>query len=112
MKLFYKKDYFKLLRESEDQKENFIRKIVMKEARISDLDNQVFELIKDNSCLKDDIVDLEIQIKSLEEEIKDLKSDRYLIKKIPSGRPPKTQKTKISLPMKPSVRRHMKEVHD
>ena len=54
----------------------------------------------------------EKQVKELTSQISELKSDRYLIKKIPSGKTPNTNKTKISMPMKSSVRRFMKENFD
>ncbi len=48
------------------------------------------------------------KIKELEQEITDLKSNRYLVKTIPSGRKPNTIKTKVKQSIKPSVQRYMK----
>lgn len=80
---------------------------------------RIKELDKVNDTLLDKSFKLELEIKSkeiqLEEyklEIKDLKSDRYLIRKIPAGRTPKTIKTKVSKPMSGNVTRYMRGEHE
>lgn len=77
------------------------------------------ELNKANCTLLDKTFKLELEIKSreiqIEEyklQIKDLKSDRYLIKKIPSGRTKNTIKTKISKPMSARVTKYMRSEHE
>lgn len=53
-----------------------------------------------------------IQCEEYQHQIEDLKSDRYLIRKIPAGRIPNTNKTKISKPMSSSVVRYMRDEHE
>ena len=53
-----------------------------------------------------------MQLELKDEEISELKSDRYLIKKIPSGRKPNTNKTKISKPMSARVTKYMRGEHE
>lgn len=52
------------------------------------------------------------QMEEYKLQIEDLKSDRYLIKKIPSGRKPNTNKTKISKPMSARVTKYMRGEHE
>lgn len=52
------------------------------------------------------------QMEEYKMQIEDLKSDRYLIKKIPSGRKPNTNKTKISKPMSARVTKYMRGEHE
>lgn len=80
---------------------------------------RIKELDKANDTLLDKSFKLELEIKSkeiqLEEyklEIKDLKSDRYLIRKIPAGRTKNTIKTKVSKPMSGNVTRYMRGEHE
>ena len=68
--------------------------------------------VKENNKLKKEKEQFEIEIQDLKAKIKDLESDRYLIKKIPTGRTKNTIKTKIAPPMKSNVRRFMKENFD
>ena len=67
---------------------------------------------KSNNEYKKKNAALEKQVRELTNQVADLKSDRYLVKKVPSGKTPNTNKTKISMPMKSSVRRFMKENFD
>lgn len=53
-----------------------------------------------------------IQREEYETQINELKSDRYLVKKIPSGRKPNTNKTKISKPMSGRVTKYMRGEHE
>lgn len=63
-------------------------------------------------------LDLEIKTKNVEIEnykliIKDYQTEgRYLVKKVKPGRKPNTIKTKISMPMKPSVSKYMREEYE
>ena len=52
------------------------------------------------------------QMEEYKLQIQELKSDRYLIKKIPSGRKPNTNKTKISKPMSARVTKYMRGEHE
>ena len=56
---------------------------------------------------------LEETISTLNKEISDLKSNRYLVKKVPSGRTPKSQemKSKHSVTTKSNVSKFIKEEH-
>ena len=38
---------------------------------------------------------LEVRIRELEEQLKESMTDKYIVRKIPSGRPPKQEKMKI-----------------
>lgn len=76
----------------------------LEEKRLT-LENQLFE---NNLELKS----IKIQLEEYENQIKDLKSDRYLIRKIPSGKTPNTNKTKISKPMSSRVTKYMREEHE
>ncbi len=67
---------------------------------------------KSNNEYKKVNEELKKQVSELVIQVEDLKSNRYLIKKIPSGRTKSTIKTKISMPMRESVRRFMKENFD
>lgn len=53
-----------------------------------------------------------MQKEEYEAQIKDLKSDRYLVRKIPSGRTKNTNKTKISKPMSARVIKYMRGEHE
>lgn len=61
---------------------------------------------------KQELAKYKIQCESYELQIEDLKSDRYLIRKIPSGKTPNTNKTKISKPMSARVTKYMREEHE
>lgn len=62
--------------------------------------------------IKLDLASANIQKEEYEAQIKDLKSDRYLIRKIPAGRTKNTIKTKISKPMSANVTRYMRGEHE
>lgn len=69
--------------------------------------------VKNTKELKERIASLEETISTLNEEISDLKSTRYLVKKVPSGRPAKTQemKSKPSVTTKSNVSKFINEEH-
>lgn len=69
--------------------------------------------VKNTKELRERIASLEETISVLNVEISDLKSDRYLVKKVPSGRPAKTQemKSKPSVTTKSSVSKFINEEH-
>lgn len=80
--------------------------------KIKELENQNSELLSKLFNLDLEMKSLKIQIEEYEAQIKDLKSDRYLIKKVKSGRTPNTNKTKISKPMSARVTKYMRGEHE
>lgn len=70
-----------------------------------ELQNEIFEV-------KMELASANIQKEEYEAQIKDLKSDRYLVKKVRSGRTPNTNKTKISKPMSSNVVKFMRSEHE
>lgn len=52
------------------------------------------------------------QMEEYQLQIKDLKSNRYLVKKVRAGRTPNTNKTKISRPMSGNVVKFMRSEHE
>lgn len=62
--------------------------------------------------VKNDLISANIQKEEYEAQIKDLKSDRYLIRKIPSGKTPNTIKTKVSRGMSANVTKYMRGEHE
>lgn len=143
MKIFYKKDFQRVLEEKYELKKEYEEYKTSSEETIKKLNNKGYELlcenskfkalkldvdevkkqlrivngakgglIRENHKLKNIITDKDNEIADLKAKISDLKSDRYLIKKIPSGRTKSTLKTTISNPMKPAVRKFMKENFD
>ncbi len=101
-------------------------KVPSMELIIESSDASLKEKMQENNKLKEDILKLKnelfdakhelasanIQKQEYEAQIKDLKSDRYLIKKVPSGRKPNTNKTKISRPMSSRVTKYMRGEHE
>lgn len=69
------------------------------------LQNEVFEI-------KMELASANIQKEEYEAQIKDLKSDRYLVKKVRAGRTPNTNKTKIARPMSARVTKYMRGEHE
>lgn len=80
--------------------------------KIKELENQNSELLSKLFNLDLEMKSLKIQIEEYEAQIKDLKSDRYLIRKIKSGKTPNTVKTKVSKPMSANVTRYMRGEHE
>lgn len=79
---------------------------------IKKLDKLNNELLTKSFNLELELKSKEVQIKEYELEIEDLKSDRYLIKKIPAGRTKNTIKTKVSKPMSANVTKYMRSEHE
>lgn len=80
--------------------------------RIKELDSVKNQLLTKTFNMELEIKSKEVQIEEYKLEIKDLKSDRYLIKKIPAGRTKNTIKTKVSKPMSANVTRYMRSEHE
>ena len=95
-----------LIIESADKsiKDELKKNKLLEDNRIK-LENELFEI-------KQELARVNIQLELRDDEIKELKSDRYLIKKIPSGRKPNTNKTKISKPMSARVTKYMRGEHE
>ena len=101
-------------------------KVPSMEDIIKGADKSLKEKAKENKNLNDliaklkkDLFNKELELGTanaqLEEyklQIEDLKSDRYLVRKLPSGRKPKTIKTKVSKPMSNNVIRYMRGEHE
>ena len=141
MKIFYKKDFQRVLEKKIELEEKFEKYKKDNKKVISSLEKKAFDYLQENSKLKDSSLkqenilndeinnlklelgltkeklksantskggftkeinklkkekeQYEIEIQDLKAKIKDLESDRYLIRKIPSGRTKNTIKTKI-----------------
>lgn len=80
--------------------------------RIKELDSVNNQLLTKTFNMELEIKSKEVQIEEYKLQIEDLKSDRYLIKKIPSGRTKNTIKTKVSKPMSANVTRYMRSEHE
>ena len=133
MKIFYKKDYLKeaekniLLLAAIDNREKIIKELETKnenyESKIEELTSENYDLhkkikqeqgakgglTKKNNKLKKEVLELQKEIENLKAKLEESMTDKYLVKKIPSGKTPNTIKTKVSAPMKASVRKYMKE---
>lgn len=145
MKIFYKKDFQRVLEEKYELKKEFDQYKADAANNINALEEKSWDLLEENSKLKDSklktnaaneklkeelnsskmetasikdeltkeknrnggykksnieyknkIDELKKQVKELTKQIEVLKSDRYLIKKVPSGRPHHGMKTKIN----------------
>ena len=70
------------------------------------------ELSISNKIIEEFMLAANMQIAEYKAQIKDLKSDRYLIRKIPAGRTKNTNKTKISRPMSNNVVKFMRGEHE
>ena len=93
---------------------------------IDSADKSLKDKINENKNLNDLIVDLKsdlfnkelelgtanAQLEEYKLQVKDLKSDRYLIKKVPSGKTPNTIKTKVSKGMSANVTKYMRGEHE
>ena len=80
--------------------------------RIKELDSVNNQLLVKTFNMELEIKSKEVQLEEYKLEIEDLKSDRYLIKKIPAGRTKNTIKTKVSKPMSANVTRYMRGEHE
>ena len=93
---------------------------------IDSADKSLKDKINENKNLNDLIVDLKsdlfnkelelgtanAQLEEYKLQVKDLKSDRYLIRKVPSGKTPNTIKTKVSRGMSANVTKYMRGEHE
>ena len=79
---------------------------------IQELKDERVQLQNDLFEIKLKLATANIQKEEYEAQIKDLKSDRYLVKKVRAGRTPNTNKTKISRPMSANVTKFMRSEHE
>lgn len=79
---------------------------------IKELDKVNDTLLTKTFNLEHEIKEKQIEIEGYKAQIEDLKSDRYLIKKVKAGRTPNTNKTKISKPMSTRVTKYMRGEHE
>lgn len=102
----YDKEINRRLEAEEEIKKN--------EELISYLKKDNKELTKVNKKLMSENNNQKKEIEELNTMINDLRSDRYLIKKIPSGRTPNLNKAKVktSVTTRPNVRKYIKEELD
>lgn len=101
-------------------------KVPSMEDVIKGADKSLKDKIEENKNLNDLIAELKsdlfnkelelgtanAQLEEYKLQIKDLKSDRYLIRKIPSGKTPNTIKTKVSRGMSANVTKYMRGEHE
>lgn len=140
MKIFYKKDFQRVLKELEKVSTEYDNYIMESIDKMNTLKSKNYELLEENSellelrtnlsdkkdqlrklngkkggfikeinKLKKELEERNNEITNLRAEISDLRSDRYLIRQIPSDKSKGSNKTKIPLPMKSQVRKFMKE---
>lgn len=88
------------------------KSIKNKMIEINQLKNEKVKLQSELFETKHELGTANAQMEEYKLQIEDLKSDRYLIKKIPSGRKPNTNKTKISKPMSARVTKYMRGEHE
>lgn len=88
------------------------KSIKEKNEKIKELDDKRIELETELFNLKLELAKANIQLEEYEFQIADLKSNRYLIKKVKPGRTPNTNKTKISKPMSSRVTKYMRGEHE
>lgn len=136
MKIFYKKDYLEQVKINERLKQSvetskkvicdleFIKKkyesVIDLQAsdnydlceKIKRLQNAKGGYVKQNNKLKNQVMELEKEVEDLKAKLEESMSNKYLVKKVPSGRKPNTIKTKVSAPMSSTVRKYMKEAFD
>ena len=101
-------------------------KVPSMEDIIKGADKSLKDKVNENKNLNDLIADLKsdlfnkelelgvanAQLEEYKLQIEDLKSDRYLIRKIPSGKTPNTIKTKVSRGMSANVTKYMRGEHE
>ena len=119
-------DSIKVLDLDNKKLEKTANKVSKLEIQLKETNKSIKDKTKENKKLEEERINLEsklfentlelksvkIQLEEYEDQIKDLKSDRYLIRKIPSGKTPNTNKTKISKPMSSRVVKYMREEHE
>ena len=116
--LFYKKDYEAALKkidnlrallvETEISRDNLKVKVNAKEKQLKAIEEFKQMMIDMNEELVTEVESKEKLLKLKDKEIEELKSNRYLVKKIPTGRRPKTQKTKVTHTVKPNVQNYQR----
>ena len=94
-----------MLEKTDESLRNKINSIKVLSDQKVQLENSLFET-------QQELARVNIQLELCKDEINDLKSDRYLVRKIPSGRTPNTNKTKVSKPMSSRVTKYMREEHE
>lgn len=117
----------KILLENElREKTELADKIPTKDLIIDSADKSLKDKIQEINKLNDEIVQLKsdlfnkelelgtakAQTEEYQLQVKDLKSDRYLIKKVPAGKTKNTNKTKVSRPMSSNVTKYMRGEHE
>lgn len=80
--------------------------------KIKQLESETLQLQCELFDAKNNLAKANMQKEEYEVQIKDLKSNRYLVKKVRSGRTPNTNKTKVSRPMSGNVVKFMREEHE
>lgn len=88
------------------------KSIKNKMSEIEQLKSDALQLKCELFDANNELAKANMQKEEYEAQIKELKSDRYLIRKIPSGKTPNTNKTKISRPMSGNVTRYMRSEHE
>lgn len=146
MKIFYKKDYERVLEEKNNLRKDYqkekeeYKKLIdntttkidtlsnllkQDETMIIDLNEKIKELkskvkyeqgakgglTKQVHKLEDKIKELKSELTETKKQLKESMSDKYRVKKIPSGKTP-TQKIKLKSQMKPAVRKFLKEENE
>lgn len=92
------------------QKDELYHDLKEQEKLIKELQGSKGGYKSSNNKLKKEKIECENIIKKLKEEINDLRSTRYLVRKIPSGRLPKTQKIKVRSKITPKIANYQKNV--
>lgn len=130
MKIFYKKDFQRVLEEKEQLVKRIAEERKISEFKIKNLKEELYtkaiELNNKIEEYKSKLAQLELDLmiqkdnnnklikekEELEEKLKESMTGKYVLKKISAGRTPNLQKTKVSRPMSNNVRNYMKEKHD
>lgn len=118
----YKRDRNRLERQLEKTKIRIVaqegivdasdRTIKKQLEKIKELDETNDELLNKAFNLELENKSKQVMIDNYEAQIKDLKSNRYLIRKLPAGKARNTIKTKISRPMSARVTKYMRGEHE
>lgn len=102
MKIFTNKKYREIINNYEEQYDMLVDKATKLMEQKVDTELEIGKLIEENRkliCAKGgftkQINKLTAKVKELEEKLAESMTDKYRVKKIPSGRPPKGQKIKI-----------------
>lgn len=102
MKIFTNKRYREIINNYEEQYDMLVDKATKLMEQKADAELEIGKLIEENKKLisakggfTKQINKLTAEVKELEEKLAESMTDKYRVKKIPSGRPPKGQKIKI-----------------